>query len=209
MAVPADLGFAKAYPIRRLVARSRPGLAAGSWTANSVSFVRAILGGTIDMFNPVYERSRQLLRCGAILLLALVVGSCGSNEPKPSTGDTITNGFLELRMEAQKVITDSVRRDKYLAGTTSLETVLNEFDETSSKTFAEYRAAFVDYGTDKAKLSDIAARFRAEQSQANARFIEAHLAMASSVTADEWKALAKKEVKLLKGIKKAAAGSLE
>ena len=112
-------------------------------------------------------------------------------------------------MEAQQVITDSVRREKYLAGVASLETVLREFDETSSGILTEYRAAFVDYGSDKSKLNDIAARFRAEQSQANARFIQAHLAMASSVTADEWKPLAKKEVGLLKDIKKAAAGSLE
>jgi hypothetical protein len=186
-----------------------PDPAAGSWTSNSVSFVRAILRGTIDMFNPIYDRSRQCLRCGAVFLLALVVGSCGSNEPRPSTGDTITDGFLELRVEAQRVITDSVRRDKYLAGTESLETVFHEFDETSSKIFTEYRSAFVDFGTDKSKLNDIAARFRAEESQATARFIEAHLAMASSVTANEWKALAKKEVKLLKDIKKAASRSLE
>jgi len=161
------------------------------------------------MFNPAYDRPRTIIRCSAIMLLALVVASCGSNDPRPSTGDVITNGFVELRMEAEKVVTDSVRREKYLAGTVSLETVLHEFDETSAKTFADYRKAFVDYDANEDALNNIAARYRAEQSQANARFIEAHLAMASSVTADEWKPLAKKEAKLLKDIKKAAAGSLE
>jgi hypothetical protein len=161
------------------------------------------------MNRPATFVRKRFYLSGLALLLPALLASCGSNEPRPSTGDTISNGFLELRMEAERVVTDSVRREKYLAGTVSLETVLHEFDETSSKTFADYRKAFVDYNANKDVLNNIAARYRAEQSQANARFIEAHLAMAASVTADEWKPLAKKEARLLKDIKDAASGSLE
>jgi predicted transcriptional regulator of viral defense system len=154
------------------------------------------------------SRSSALL-CSAILSLATILGSCGSNEPKPSATDAMSDGFVELRMEARKTITDSVRRDKYITATQALEDALRGFDETASSLVQDYRKAFADYGTDKATLNDIAAKFRAEQSKASAQFVQAHTAMAASVTADEWKPLAKKENKLLESIKAAAARSLE
>ena len=161
------------------------------------------------MHNPFHVKRTTIVMIAALLATALPLSSCGSNDPKPSAGETITGGFLELRMEAQKVITDSVRREKYLSATTALETGLNEFDQAANSIVREYQAAFRNYDVDKAALSGIAAKYRAEQSKAIADFVQAHTAMAASVTADEWKSLARKEAKLIGDIKAAAARSVE
>lgn len=161
------------------------------------------------MHHPFQVKRGALLMISVTLATAMSLGSCGSHKPKLSTEDAITEEFVELRMEAEKVITDSVRREKYLAGTTALQDGLRAFDETASGIIRDYQKAFEDYANDKAVLNNIAAKYRAEQSKAIADFVQAHTAMASSVTAEEWKPLAKQEGKLIESVKAAAARSLE
>lgn len=161
------------------------------------------------MHNPFQVKRRALLMISALLATAMSLGSCGSHKPKLSTEDAITEEFVELRMEAEKVVTDSVRRGKYLAATTALEDGLRAFDQTAGGIIQDYQKAFADYNSDKTVLNNIAAKYRAEQSKAIADFVQAHTAMASSVTADEWKPLAKQEAKMIDSIKAAAARSLE
>lgn len=159
------------------------------------------------MHNPFHLKRTAFLAIGALLAMSLV--SCSSHKPKLSTEDAITEGFVELRMEAAKVITDSVRREKYLAATTALEDGLRAFDQAASAIVSDYQKAFRDYNADKTVLNGLAAKYRAEQSKAIADFVQAHSAMAASVTADEWKPLAKQEQKLIKSVAAAAARSLE
>lgn len=161
------------------------------------------------MHYPFHLKRSAFLTIGALLVTAMSLGSCSSHKPKLSTQDAITENFVELRMQAATVVTDSVRREKYLAATTALEDSLRAFDLAASSIVADYQMAFRDYSADKAVLNNLAAKYRAEQSKAIADFVQAHTAMAASVTADEWKPLAKQEQKLIKSVAAAAARSLE
>lgn len=161
------------------------------------------------MHNLFHMKRATLAVIGVVLTTATSLGSCGSNAPKPSPQEVVAEGFLELRGEARKVVSDSVRREKYLTATMALEASLSEFDQVASSIIHDYQTAFADYNADKAVLSALAAKYRAEQSKAIASFVEAHTSMAASVTSDEWKPLAKQEEKLMKNLTAAARRSLE
>ncbi len=156
----------------------------------------------------VYMRHPVLL-VAVLLSSAVGLGSCGTQKPNPSTTDAIVAGFAELRLEAGSVITDSLRREKFLHHSRALEVGLRSFEQTAQGLIEQYRSAFTNYDADQNSLSRIAAEYREQYQQAGAQFVASHLAMAASVTAEEWKPLAKTENKLLKEVREAAARSLE
>jgi len=143
-----------------------------------------------------------------LLLCFLLLGSCSSGS-KLSPTDAVTQGFAELQIMAGTVITDSVRREKYLRHSKALEVELRSFEDYAGKAIRDYRAVFIDYDADAARLKQLAANFREEQKKARGRFIDAHLGMASSVTADEWKQLSRHESKIIEDLAAAAARSVE
>ena len=143
----------------------------------------------------------------ALLVTCLLLGSCSSDKLSPT--DVITQGFSDLRTMAASVVTDSLRREKYLRNTQALEDELRAFEAYAAGVDREYRIAFSDYGADAARLRKIGSAFREEQKKARDRFIDAHLGMAASVTAEEWKALAKEESRIIEDLQAAAARSLQ
>jgi hypothetical protein len=149
----------------------------------------------------------SFLLCGGMLLTAALLGSCSSS--KLSSADVITQGFAELRSTAESTISDSIRREKYLQGARRLENELRAYDDYAYKAVESYRKVFTDYDAGQEGLMRLSAEFREQQQKARTAFIDAHSAMAASVTADEWKALGKKESRILEDLRDAAAGSLQ
>lgn len=159
------------------------------------------------MFNSsTYRRYRNLSSC-TIVLLAVVFGSCGSN--KLSTTDVITQGFADLRSTASSVVSDPLRQDKFLQATQQLESGLRSFEAYSLGAIEKFQLSFKDYDVSRETLVNLSAEFHQEQQKARAAFLDAHLAMAASVTADEWKPLAKVENRMLEDLRAAAARSTQ
>ncbi len=142
-----------------------------------------------------------------LLISGLLLGSCSSD--KLSAADVITAGFADLRVTANSVIGDSVRREKFLKASDTLEAELRSFDEYFGGVVGKFRTAFAEYDAGQDSLGRISDEYSARQKEARTRFVDAHVAMASSVTADEWKVLSKKEIKLLKDIRSASIRSLQ
>jgi hypothetical protein len=53
-----------------------------------------------DMHNPFHVKRAAFLMTGVVLAAAMTLASCGSPKPKLSTEDAVTEGFVELRMQA-------------------------------------------------------------------------------------------------------------
>ena len=68
-----------------------------------------------------------------------------------------------------------------------------------------YREAFTDYRVDETSLERLGNELRARQTAVQDRFVELHLAMAATVTPDEWKVLSRKEANIIESLFKAAA----
>ena len=152
-------------------------------------------------------RQRPLLVCNLVLLSAVLLGSCSST--KPSSADVITAGFAELRATANTVISDSLRQEKFLQASQQLEDELRSFEEYARGAVENFQAVFGDYDAGQDSLKRVATEFHEQQKAARDRFIAAHLAMAASVTAEEWKPLVKKEGKIFKDLRDAAARSVQ
>lgn len=142
-----------------------------------------------------------------LLISGLLLGSCSSD--KLSAADVLTAGFAELRASANSVIGDSVRREKFLKATNALETELRSFDEYFRGAVGDFRTAFADYDVGQKILQQMSDDYFKRQTEARSRFVDAHVAMASSVTVDEWKELSKKEISLLKDFRSASIRSLQ
>ncbi|HEX9852388.1 MAG TPA: hypothetical protein VGA68_05215 [Woeseiaceae bacterium] len=149
------------------------------------------------------------MRFGLLVLLisGFLLGSCSSD--KLSAADVITAGFADLRFTANSAVGDSVRRDKYLKASLALEAELRSFDEYFAGAVGTFRTAFADYDAGQDSLRRISDEYFARQKDARTRFVDAHAAMAASVTVDEWKVLSRKEISLLKDIRSASVRSLQ
>ena len=139
-----------------------------------------------------------------LLALSLVLGSCGST--KPGAPEVLHTGFDKLRATAQANIADSERRDTYLRLAVNMQVELLAFEKYAAGYVEEYRRAFTDHATDAEALRQLTSEFRARQRKTQDRFVELHLAMADSVTEQEWPALSKQETAMVEQLLKAAQG---
>jgi hypothetical protein len=147
-------------------------------------------------------RQRPSLLCSLILLSAVLLGSCSST--KPSSADVITTGFADLRATANTAISDPLRREKFLQAIQQLETELHTFEEYARDAIGNFQAVFIDYDAGQDSLQRLSTEFYSQRKMAQDRVIDAHIAMAASVTASEWKVLAKKENRIFKDLRDAA-----
>jgi hypothetical protein len=136
---------------------------------------------------------------------ALLLASCGFF--KTSTTDILRTGFADLQVTARGVIADPARRDKYLQYSESLESELLEFERYAADFIDDYRLAFKDHGTQQAELRTLSAAFRERQREMQDRWVELHLAMAATVTAEEWQPLSKIEARIIESLLAATPGS--
>lgn len=147
------------------------------------------------------------LLAGLFLCLAagLFVTSC--NTLRPSTRDILRTSFTELRATAVAVIGDALRRELYLDHCRRLEAELLDFETYATGFVEEYRLAFTDYGTGQAELEALSEAFRQRQHAMQDRFVELHLAMAGTLTPEEWRPLSKQEARILESLMQAVPGS--
>lgn len=133
-----------------------------------------------------------------VLALGLLLGSCSLLE----TGSPVTlaEGFAELRETAQVVIAEPGRRDHFIAHCQALEAELLDFERYATDFAVDYRRAFTDYDTDQDELHRLSTAFRERQRVSQQRFVVLHLAMAESVTDQEWRSLRKVEAKIVESL---------
>jgi hypothetical protein len=163
--------------------------------------------GNSPMLRQHLFRQLPLPVCSLILLSAVLLGSCSST--KPSSADVISAGFAELRATANTAISDSLRREKYLQASQRLETELRTFEEYARDAVGNFQAVFKDYDAGQDTLKRLSTEFYGQRKMAQDRVIDAHLAMAASVTASEWKVLVKKENTIFKDLRDAAQRSVQ
>ena len=152
-----------------------------------------------------HSRTKPLL-CGLLagLVLCLTPPSC--MPVRPTTADILESGYAELRGLADSVISDESRRKTYQDLSRELESDLLAFNEYAAEFAGSYRAAFTDYAVGPDELRERSEVFRQHQRAMQDRFVEFHLAMAGTVTAEEWQALSPREAKIIESLLNATAG---
>lgn len=163
--------------------------------------------GNLPLLHQDSIRQRPSLLCSLIFLSAVLLGSCGST--KPSSADVITTGFADLRETANTVISDSLRREKYLQASQRLETELRSFEEYARGAVENFQEVFADYDAGQDSLKRLSTEFSGQRTMAQDRVIDAHLAMAASVTSGEWKVLVKEENRIFKDLRDAAERAVQ
>ena len=141
-----------------------------------------------------------------MLAAALFLGSSTCTQIPPTTADILRSGFTELRVTARAVIADRQRRDVYLQLSYEMESELQAFDDYTAAFMPEYRAAFTDYAVEARELRERGEAFRQRQRAMQDRFVELHLAMASTTTPPEWQSLSRQEAKIIESLLNAAIG---
>ena len=151
------------------------------------------------------QKERLVVRLFVLPAISLLLASCGFM--KPSTADVLRAGFADLRATAQGVIADPARMDTYLQYSESLESELMDFERYAADFIVDYRLAFTDHGTGQAKLRTLSAAFRQRQSEMQDRWVELHLAMAATLTAEEWQPLSNGEARIIESLLEATPGT--
>ena len=137
----------------------------------------------------------RVLCLAGLAAVSLLLASCV--ERKISAADQLEAGFAQLRSTARSEVTDPARLDTYLEHSHSLESVLRSFERDATGFVQQLRSAFTDYDTEQDRLRNLTAEFHDRQRRAQHRFVELHLAMARTVTPEEWQSLSKQEQAIL------------
>jgi len=145
--------------------------------------------------NGNWSRVYRVLCLAGLAAVLLLLASC--LERKISAADRLEAGFAQLRSTARSVVMDPARLDTYLEHSHALESVLQSFERDATDFVEQLRSAFTDYGTEQDRLRNLTAQFRDRQRRAQQRFVELHLAMARTVTPEEWQSLSKQEQAIL------------
>lgn len=132
------------------------------------------------------------------LLLGLLTASC--SQPQPAAADILRSGFSELRSSAEAVIADDYRRETYLELSRQLESELLAFDDYATGFIDGYRESFTDHAVSQSILRERSEAFRTRQRTMQNRFVGLHLAMAATVTTQEWQLLSQHEAKIIQGL---------
>lgn len=151
------------------------------------------------------HRMRLMTRFFTLPAIVLLLASCGFM--KSSTANVLREAFADLRSTAQGVIADPNRRDRYLQFSESLESELMAFERYAANFVDDYRLAFTNHGADQAELRKLSATFRDQQREMQDRWVELHLAMAATLTAEEWQPLSISEARIVEGLLNATTGS--
>ncbi len=138
--------------------------------------------------------------------VCLILGSCAT---EPSPPEVLGGQFDELRALAGNVITDDDRREAYVRQTRDLENEIENFGRYTGDFLAEYQSAFTDHSVGEARLTELTGEFRERQRSSQERFVDLHMAMASTLTEEEFARLARRERKLVEALRDAAAESLQ
>lgn len=147
----------------------------------------------------------RVLYFAGLAAILLFFASC--IDWKASKVDELDAGFLKLRSVARSVVTDPARLDAYLDYSRSLESELQSFRGGATDFVDRFQGAFTDYDTEQDRLRKLTAEFRERQQQAQDRFVELHLAMAHTVTPEEWASLSKQELELFSALFNLATGA--
>ena len=147
----------------------------------------------------------RVLYFAGLAAILLFFASC--IDWKVNKVDELDAGFLKLRSVARSVVTDPARLDTYLDYSLSLESELQSFRGGATDFVDRFRGAFTNYDAEQDRLRKLTAEFRERQQQAQDRFVELHLAMAHTVTPEEWESLSKQERELFTQLFNLATGS--
>jgi len=132
------------------------------------------------------------------LLLGLLTAAC--SQPQPAAADILRSGFSELRSSAKAVIADPDRRETYTELSLQLESELLAFEDYAAGFIDDYRESFTNHTVSENMLRERSEAFRARQRAMQDRFVDLHLAMAATVTAQEWQLLAQGEARIIEGL---------
>lgn len=157
--------------------------------------------GALRLRNRVWA---LVARLALLFGLGLLLACCGAT--KPSAGESLQRGFADLRTTAATTIADAERREAYLDLVGRMESELIAFEAYASEFIDEYRRAFTDHAVDQATVERLATTFRARQRDAQVRFVDLHLAMARSVSEDEWAVLSQQETAIVKRLLSGTTG---
>jgi hypothetical protein len=152
---------------------------------------------------PYTQKGRRRVRAHAQTRTAVTQNAAADTLYHP-VGHSVVAG---LQVTARGVIADPARRDKYLQYSESLESELLAFERYAADFIDDYRLAFKDHGTQQAELRTLSAAFRERQREMQDRWVELHLAMAATVTAEEWQPLSKIEARIIESLLAATPGS--
>ncbi|MGD8358050.1 MAG: hypothetical protein PVG42_08335 [Lysobacterales bacterium] len=150
-----------------------------------------------------FRNHRLLAGLFTCLALGILLASCRTAQP--TGADILQSGFSDLRATAQSVIAEPSRRETYLRISSQLQSDLVSYQDFVVGFVERYREAFTDYRVDQTSLERLGNEFRVRQTAVQDRFVELHLAMAATVTPDEWKVLSRKEAIIIESLFKAAA----
>ncbi len=135
------------------------------------------------------------IRCGAILLAALLTAGCSSRGYDP---EKAKEAMEDLRVFARKEIPDPARSTKVLA---LIDVYDNQIESLNGqfRTFLEgLQKLNSDYDAPRERFQKLDDDFRAARSALQGALLDTVVAMKAATTAKEWKSLADLEEAALK-----------
>ena len=146
---------------------------------------------TVGVGTPPTERFLPLRTVAALGLAVALVGlaACKSTEGPGEAVDQVE----ALRETIAKVVQDSARSEAMLAEVDGMVTALEELGRTVEAQKEKIHGLIAAYDTPRAELDEAMVLAVSERRKVVDKVAERHFKLKDLATADEWKAIAKKE----------------
>ena len=132
----------------------------------------------------------------AVVLLSGLICSCAG--PGQSQSDQSAQAVQAMRDEVSRVVPDAARQEKLHATIDSYESELQAFNRTASSLRDSLRALNANPDASREQFADVIAHYEADRKATRARLVQIHHELLVLTTDDEWRSIAKREVKVLR-----------
>jgi hypothetical protein len=131
----------------------------------------------------------------AIVLSGLI---CACTGAKPSQSDQSVQAVQAMRDEVSRVVPDAARKEKLHATIDRYENELRTFNRTASGFRDSLRAVNANPDASREQFAEVIAHYEADRRATRARLVQIHHELLALTTDDEWRSIAKREVKILR-----------
>lgn len=148
--------------------------------------------------HPVRMRRTEAAIGSIVLVVIASMMICACTRDRLSQEDQSALATQAMRDEISSVVMDVERRQILLAAVDRYDGELRTFQRTVLEFQTLLHALNADPEASRDQFSDLIARYEVERTAARARLVQVHQDLLGRTTDDEWRSIAKREVKLLR-----------
>ncbi len=135
----------------------------------------------------------------ATTILMLSLAACGGKESL-APEEMQARAFADFRAKIEAVVVDPTRREAILAQMTTLEAEFDALKATVEQRRTELRQLYLDYDATRAQLEEVLTTHHARVRRARKAVGDAHLALISTTTEEEWAVLDEADTEAMKSL---------